>query len=309
MFGKSKFVFAALLSTVLQVAAAPQVVNVETPVVLTGEIVAGSQPSEVALKLTTPIKIYNAELINGKEMGFEHHGEVLRSIDLWLGDPGRFPNPKVGTKGSFEVSVNCASAACTVGSIKRVDQPQGSTQKAPASQVAATGGSRIDLRIGTISVSRKGDASVLTINGKSFYDEGDKSIRVHRNWDYRAGDALLLLELPGEASTCPVKYRFVRLKADHSVVMSERFGTCSDRAGVKLGDVAIQVDTPSWNGSGIGLWTYLPEQNHLTSWNSKQPARAQHPAAAEACKRAQDRCNLMSGPSAQACMRNILVCQ
>lgn len=114
-------------------AATPTPVTVETSVRLSGEIVADKEPGEVILKLNSPIKIIDSMIINGKEMGNIHHNKVMSQIPVYLGDPNRFPNPKVGTKGDFAVEIACPNVGCMVSSISDAN----AAKAAPAPVAAA----------------------------------------------------------------------------------------------------------------------------------------------------------------------------
>ena len=92
-----------------------KLVSTNQLIVLTGQTIASIHFEGVTtLKLVEPVKFMD---VFGNQ-------EVASEIDIQLGDPARFPNPKPGLKGDFEVSIGCASVGCSIDRFRLLDPSQ-----------------------------------------------------------------------------------------------------------------------------------------------------------------------------------------
>ena len=113
----------ALIPALCFAAQPPIDVKVEESIVVSGQVVKSKFPGyDVVLKLQVPIRISN-------DLDF-HDKEVFPDIGIYLGDPKRFPNPPVGSKGDFKVVIRCARVDCMVVELLPID-------RAPQSAVTA----------------------------------------------------------------------------------------------------------------------------------------------------------------------------
>ena len=91
--------------------------------------------------------------------------------------------------------------------------------------------------------------NILYLNGKEIKPkiEGDFSLSIEKNVNYKNGNAVLLMNNSG-GTACPVQYRWLVVLPD-STKQTPEFGTCSDIPKVTIDGDKLTVIFPKFNSA------------------------------------------------------------
>ncbi|MDZ4202513.1 MAG: hypothetical protein U1C96_10250 [Gallionella sp.] len=123
---------------------------------------------------------------------------------------------------------------------------------------------RVDTVAGKLAAGEKvsNDASIktLTLDGKTVYENEEAYFLSIEKAFSGLDKTVVLVSIGSGGSACPALYRFVLVRKNGAVEVTDEFGTCSDLLTVSINQGEISVSLPDMGGRGNEIWKFAGDK-------------------------------------------------